>query len=71
MVNLTIVTKIGKNHIFVSIFSRDSHFGPYILFLLLLLPILKDVSHFCPCRYTWQTAELTNIKNILFYFILK
>ena len=31
--------KKGEKHIFVLTFSHDSHFGPYILFLPLLVPI--------------------------------
>ena len=41
-----------ENHIFVSTFSCDSHFGLYLLFSPLLLPILKNAFHFSPfCQY--------------------
>ena len=40
----------GENHILVPAFSAYSHFSPYILFLPLLIPILKNDSHFGPCR---------------------
>ena len=36
--------KKGEKHILVPTFSSDSHFSPYILFLLLLVPILKNAS---------------------------
>ena len=35
---------IGEKHIFVPIFSHDSHFGPYILFLPFLVPIFYFIS---------------------------
>jgi len=41
-----------ENALFVLIFCPDSHFGPYILFLPHLVPILKNViylSHFRQC----------------------
>ena len=34
-----------------STFSGDFHFSPYILFLPLLVPILKNASRFGPYRY--------------------
>ena len=38
--NFSLVEKfLGENHIFVFTFSRDSHFDPYLLFSLLLVPI--------------------------------
>ena len=36
---LLMLYNIGENHIFVPTFSGDSHFGPYLLFSLLLVPI--------------------------------
>ena len=48
---MTIDFFISENHIFVSIFLRDSHFDPYLLFSPLLVPkIKKKRSHFCPFR---------------------
>ena len=41
----------GRNHIFVFIFSGDSHFRLQILFLLFLVPLLKNASHFGFCHY--------------------
>ena len=41
----------SRNHIFVSTFSGDSHFSSQILFLPLLVPILKNASHFGLCYY--------------------
>ena len=32
-------------------FLGNSHFGPQILFLPLLVPISKNVSRFSPCHY--------------------
>ena len=46
--------KKGKKHILVPTFSRDSYFSPYILFLPLLVPILKNASRFGPCRYLFN-----------------
>ena len=43
--------KFGEKHILVPTFSGYSHFSPYILFLPLLVPILKNASRFGPCRY--------------------
>ena len=43
--------KKGKKHILVPTFSGYSHFSPYILFLPLLVPVLKNASRFGPCRY--------------------
>ena len=43
----------GKNHIFVSIFSRESYFGPYFLFPTFLVPIQKNTLCFNPyCHLT-------------------
>ena len=42
---------IGKKPFSVPIFSGDFHFSPYILFLPLLIPILKNASRFGPRRY--------------------
>ena len=39
-----------ENHIFVSTFSCDSHFGLYLLFSPLLLSILKNAFHFSHFR---------------------
>ena len=41
----------GEKYILVPTFSSYSHFSPYILFLPLLVPILKNASRFGPCRY--------------------
>ena len=38
----------------VPTFSGDSHFSPYILFLPLLVPILKNASCFGPCCYSFN-----------------
>ena len=37
---------LGEMHILVSTFLGYSHFSPYILFLPLLVPILKNASRF-------------------------
>ena len=62
---------IDEKSLLVPIFSDDSHFSPYILFLLLLVIVLKNTSRFSLCRYiknrkklTWQTAEINNTKLI-------
>ena len=39
--DMTIDFFISENHIFVSIFLRDSHFDPYLLFSPLLVPKIK------------------------------
>ena len=44
----------GEKHILVPTFLGDSHFSPYILFLPLLVPILKNASRFGPCRYLFN-----------------
>ena len=41
----------GEKPLLVHTFLVDFHFGNYILFLLLLVPILKNASHFGSCRY--------------------
>ena len=43
--------KKGRTAFFVPMFCHDSHFSPYILFLPLLVPILKNASRFSPYRY--------------------
>ena len=42
---------LGEKPLLVPTFSGDSHFSPYILFLLLLVPIVKNASRFDPYRY--------------------
>ena len=49
-----LIYKKGEKHILVPTFSGDSHFSPYILFLLLLVSILKNASRFGPCRYSFN-----------------
>ena len=55
---LTSRNKIGKKHILVPTFSDDSHFRPYILFLPLLVPILKNASRFGPYRYSFNRNSI-------------
>ena len=40
-----------EKYILVPTFSGYSYFSPYILFLPLLVPIMKNASHFGPYRY--------------------
>ena len=49
--NYTHYLILGKKYLLIPTFSTDSHFSPYILFLLLLVLILKNVSRFGPYRY--------------------
>ena len=42
---------LGKKSLLVPTFSSDFHFNLYILFLLFLVPILKNISCFSPYRY--------------------
>ena len=45
---------LRQKHILVLTFLDDSHFSPYILFLLLLVLILKKGSRFGPCCYSFN-----------------
>ena len=49
-----LIYKKGEKNILVPTFSGDSHFSPYILFLPLLVPILKNAFRFSPCRYSFN-----------------
>ena len=54
---------IGEKHIFIPIFSHDSHFGPYILFSPLLVPVQKKVFCFSPFRQCRQGTDLRGKRN--------
>ena len=43
---------LGVNTLLVPIFWVNFYFGPYILILLLLVPKMKNVFHFCPYCYS-------------------
>ena len=49
--HFTIKKKKGEKPLRVPTFSGDFHFSPNILFLPLLVPILKNASHFGPYSY--------------------
>ena len=52
---------LGEKPLLVPIFSSDFHFNPYILFLLFLVPILKNASYFSPC--VTSEMEKTDVAN--------
>ena len=49
--DVTCAINIGEKHLLVPTFLDNFHFSPYILFLSLLVPILKNASRFGPYRY--------------------
>ena len=50
---------IDEKSLLVPIFSDDSHFNLYILFLLLLVLVLKNTSRFSLCHYIKNRKKLT------------
>ena len=55
----------SRKHILVPTFLGYFHFSPYILFLSLLIPILKNAFHFDFCRYikNEKKIDVTNISS--------
>ena len=54
---------LSKNHIFVFTFSDNSHFGPQILFLSLLILILKNAFRFGPYYHLCNENILCDKQN--------
>ena len=62
--------KKGKNTIFIPIFLGHSHFGPYFLFLPLLVPTLENAFRCCPYRYLSDIIFLCDKKRNKILFSL-
>ena len=57
--------KKSEKPLLIPTFSGDSHFSPYILFLPLLVPILKNASRFGQCRYIRNGNYITGKRHTL------
>ena len=59
-----LIYKKGEKNNLVPTFSGDSHFSPYILFLPLLVPILKNASVLVPAVISeMEKVDVANGRN--------